>query len=277
MPDSTFHILVDAATATAQALLQSVAEAIRDRLPAALGAGGGVKVDGSGTALPVSGTVAVSSAPTTATTNAILDVATGLADNATVPTRAVQGGGVSSDTQPTLVSAGRLAFLWVRRNGAQMMALLGVDPTAIASGANPLPVRLSDGAAVIVMGQAAPGSSLPVVQAKAQIVDLASIGTTGETVLNGPGSIYWLNLTNSTGSTVFVQVFNRTTAPSGGDRPDYWSSGSFTTGTTTNSLALGHTTEGFPCSTGIRLVLSTTQLTYTAPAGSTAIARVLVR
>jgi hypothetical protein len=41
---------------------QSAVSVADTRLPAAFGAGGGVKVDGSGTALPISGTVAVSTA-----------------------------------------------------------------------------------------------------------------------------------------------------------------------------------------------------------------------
>lgn len=44
--------------------LSSLRKAITDRLPAALGAGGGLKIDGSGTALPVSGTLAATQSGT---------------------------------------------------------------------------------------------------------------------------------------------------------------------------------------------------------------------
>src|SRR6185295_5474876 len=63
----------DTATSGLNGRLQRIAQRLTSiiaLLPTALGAGGGLKVDGSGTALPVSGTVAVTGVATEATLDA---------------------------------------------------------------------------------------------------------------------------------------------------------------------------------------------------------------
>jgi hypothetical protein len=55
--------------------ITAFATSLLAKFPAALGAGGGIKVDGSGTALPVSGTVSVNALPTGANTIGVVGVA----------------------------------------------------------------------------------------------------------------------------------------------------------------------------------------------------------
>lgn len=85
---------IASATDIALSALKTAVEAVRDRLPSAFGAGGGVKVDGSGTALPVSGAFWQATQPVSA---ASLPLPTGAA------TSALQGGGL-----PSALVGGRL-------------------------------------------------------------------------------------------------------------------------------------------------------------------------
>lgn len=72
----------------------AMVQAVRDRLPAAFGAGGGVKVDGSGTALPVSGTVTATGPLTDAQLRA-----------AVVPV-SLPAGGAMTDRSGTIAAGG---------------------------------------------------------------------------------------------------------------------------------------------------------------------------
>lgn len=79
-------------------LLARLTTLLAGGLPAALGAGGGLKIDGSGTALPVSGTVTVGTLPATpAGNNLIGDVARTLVKVVKTPTLSTAASYVSGD------------------------------------------------------------------------------------------------------------------------------------------------------------------------------------
>lgn len=99
---------------TVVGILKRLRTLLNGGLPAALGSGGGVKVDGSGTALPVSGTVAVTGVATEAT----LDARTG-ALTETAPATDTASSGIN----------GRL-----QRIAQRLTSLIGLLPTSLAAG-----------------------------------------------------------------------------------------------------------------------------------------------
>lgn len=84
------------------------------------------------------------SAATTATNTTTIAGAVSAPD-ATLPTSAAQIGGVASTAAPSPVTSGRGVRAWFSLIGAQMVGLLGVNGTSIATGANPVPVGGIDG------------------------------------------------------------------------------------------------------------------------------------
>ena len=84
------------------------------------------------------------SAATTATNTTTIAGAVSAPD-ATLPTSAAQIGGVASTSAPSPVTSGRGVRAWLTLVGAQMVGLLGVNGTSIATGANPVPVGGIDG------------------------------------------------------------------------------------------------------------------------------------
>lgn len=124
------------------------------QLPAALGAGGGLKVDGSGTALPVSGTVTVSGTSTvqgsgTAGTPAggVLTVQGQAAMTALVVDGSAVTQPVSGTVTANIGTAGTLA------TEATLSTINGKLPSTVAAdrttAASPAAVRISDGSAFI--------------------------------------------------------------------------------------------------------------------------------
>lgn len=116
------------ASAANQTTQIAAEEAIRDRLPSALGAGGGVKIDGSGTALPVSGTFFQATQPVSA---AALPLPTGAATAAKQPALGTAGSastdvitvqGIASGT-PQPISAASLPLPTGAATAAKQPAL----------------------------------------------------------------------------------------------------------------------------------------------------------
>lgn len=99
---------------TVVAILKRLRTLLNGGLPAALGAGGGVKIDGSGTAVPVSGTVGVTGVSTEAT----LDARTG-ALTETAPGTDTASAGIN----------GRL-----QRVAQRLSSLIALLPTALGAG-----------------------------------------------------------------------------------------------------------------------------------------------
>jgi len=95
----------------------------------------------------------------------------------------------------------------------------------------------------------------------------ATLAATGALIKGEPGTAFQAEFRNTTGSAVFMQIHDRITAPTAGARAA-WYAPTSTNNNQVGNLALGHATIGVPCSTGIWLVASTTQETFTST-GST--------
>lgn len=119
-------VTVDVSTLATQATLA----AINAKLPDALGAGGGIKVDGSGTALPVSGTVTVNAGTNLNTSALALEAGGNLATTAT--NTGTIAGAVSSSKMATKSASGDFADGAVTTLGAKADAKSSdTDTTAI--------------------------------------------------------------------------------------------------------------------------------------------------
>ncbi len=181
---------------------------------------------------------------------------------------------------------------------AQITATLGQ-----AARASSLGVTLSteDAAKVPPLGQALAASSVPVVLTAIQIAQLVQTGqipaglgslvssaalcvvrsvasidkqitlaTAGKLIKSGPGIVYGLtSYFNNTGGAIFFQIYNSTSLPTAGDRPDYFSA-SIASGAR-NSLGFGITALGISCPVGAVFVASSTQDTFTAIASTAVI------
>ena len=119
----------DTASSGLNGRLQRVAQRLTSMialLPTALGAGGGLKVDGSGTALPVSGTITAS--------NTAGDVASGASDSG----NPVKIGGLGKTANPTAVTDGQRVAALFDKLGKQVVVgavrdLKGQQQTTITS------------------------------------------------------------------------------------------------------------------------------------------------
>lgn len=173
----------DTASSGTNGRLQRIAQRLTSLialLPAALGAGGGLKVDGSGTALPVSGTVAV----------------TGVATETTLAAQSVLVGAVT-ETAPATDTAssglnGRLQRIAQRLSSAVTL-LAGGLPAALGAGGGvkvdgsgtALPVTASAGtnlntsALALEATQTAQATLIGAVTETAPVTDTASSGLNG--------------------------------------------------------------------------------------------------
>jgi hypothetical protein len=116
---------------------------------------------------------------------------------------------------------------------------------------------------------------LPVNIGTMKVAKGATLPTVGVVIKASPGSAWFIELANTTGGTVFMQIHDlAATTLSGGEQPNYFPPTGVSTSTTT-TINLGHQFTGAPCpSTGVLLVASSTNTTYTAIA-STAILYIL--
>lgn len=159
-------------------ILKRLRSLLNGGLPAALGAGGGIKIDGSGTALPVSGTVAVSTA---LATEATLDARTGSLTEVAPAT----------DTAASGIN-GRL-----QRIAQRLTSVL----TALGGG---LPAALGAGGGLKIDGS---GTALPVAATSFSVVlSTTSSGLTTATTLYTAGDqlgglVSWANAVRSNGGT----------------------------------------------------------------------------
>lgn len=158
--------------------------------------------------------------------------------------------------------------------------LTGINGTTAATGANPVPVQLSDGSAVFTgaktgqlpagLGTLVSSGSVSVVRSVASIDKQTTLATAGKVIKASAGICYGLtSYFNNTGGAIFFQVFNSTSTPTAGDRPDYFSA-SIASGTK-SSLGFGITALGIGCPTGITFAVSSTQDTFTAIASTAVI------
>lgn len=128
----------DTASSGLNGRLQRIAQRLTSLiaiLPAALGAGGGLKVDGSGTALPISGTVAVTGAGDASAANqtsqitqeTAINTVLGLIADATVAAGAT--GSVSAKLRRATQGLEDLKTLIVLAAGANIIGKVGIDQT----------------------------------------------------------------------------------------------------------------------------------------------------
>jgi len=204
------------------------------------------------------------SAATTATNTGTIAGAVSAPD-ATLPASAAQIGGVASTAAPSAVTSGRGVRAWFSLVGAQMVGLLGANGSAIATGANPVPMQLSSGATLYTGATAA--LSLPIVFAPSLNASNTTLATTGVTIKAGAGSALWITITNTTGSSVYWQIFDGTSTPSNGARA-IASAPAITANNGSRAGDLIGPTLGLGCSTGIFLILSLSPTTYSAVASN---------
>lgn len=157
---------------------QSALSVTDTRLPVALGTGGGVKIDGSGTALPVSGTVALGAGAaaigtvavtgTTAVSAASLPLPTGAALDASLTTTNTELG-ILTETTPATDTASSGLNGRLQRVAQRITSLIALLPTALGTGGG---LKI-DGS----------GTALPVNGTVALGAGAAAIGTVGVTAL----------------------------------------------------------------------------------------------
>lgn len=222
--------------------------AILARLPAAFGAGGGVKVDGSGTALPISA--------------ASLPLPTGAATAAAQTTGNDSLADIASDTLSINTHANSLDMKTPSLGQALAASSVPVVLTAIQ-----IAQLAQTGQLPAALGAAVVAASVPVVNAVASTIQGLTLPVAGLQIKATPGTCFSCTWTNSTGGAVFIHFYDGNAQPSAGARP-LWYSGSIASANV-GSGGMGHITKGVPCPTvGILAILSSTQGTYTAVAST---------
>jgi hypothetical protein len=238
----------DTASSGLNGRLQRVAQRLTSLialLPAALGAGGGLKVDGSGTALPVSAaSLPLPSGAATETTLASVLTQSDFDTKVGSLTEAAP----ASDTASSGVN-GRL-----QRIAQRLTSLIALLPTSLGSGGG-LKVDGSGTALPVTIGVSTSGGVS---------VAAGSIGATATAVKGSAGQVYGWYFYNANATVAYVQFFNV-------------AAGSVTLGTTTPVYSLGIPAgsganvafpSGIPHSTAIAIAVTTTRTGSTGP-GST--------
>lgn len=213
----------------------------------------------------------------TIATNTTTLVGAVVAPDTTLPTNLVEIGGVGKDTAPTSVTDGRSVRAWFSRAGAIMAdpidraarllgALTGVNGTGVATGANPVPMQLSSGSALYTGASAA--TSLPIVFARSLSTVSATLAINGDVIKASAGVALWITITNTTGSSVYWQIFDLASGPPANGARAAASAPAITANNGSRAGDLIGPTLGLGCNTGILLVLSLSPTTYSAVASN---------
>lgn len=238
----------DTASSGINGRLQRIAQRLTSLialLPTSLGAGGGLKIDGSGTSLPVSGTFWQTTQPVS------------LADNSHV-TFGAKADAKSTATDTTAVSA---MSVWKQISASVQAIASSVAGTLTAT-------VTQSGTWTVQPGNTANTTPWLATQTPATSGGLSiysgSIGATATSVKGSAGQVYGWYIYNSNASAVYVQVFNVV-------------SGSVTLGTTSPTFSLGIPASsganvsfdsGIAMGTAITVAVTTTRSGSTGP-GST--------
>lgn len=189
--------------------------------------------------------------------------------------------GITTASGSISVAPASDALFDVKDRAARLLgALTGINGSGVATGANPVPVQLSDGSAVFTgaktgqlpaaLGTLVSSGAVCVVRSVPSIDKQTTLATAGKVVKASAGICYGLtSYFNNTGGPIFFHVYNTIAAPTAGDRPDYFSA-SIANGTK-SSLGFGITALGIGCPTGITFAVSSTQDTFTAIASTAVI------
>jgi hypothetical protein len=229
--DASVSLPAGAATAAKQDEQSVLLAAISDQLPVALGAGGGLKVDGSGTALPVS--AASLPLPTGAATAAAQTDGSQKA----IPRGGAKGATTAADVTSTNVSADRQGLDVVEQ----------------------LAPAYEDGTNGVAAGQWKPlavSTYTPSLYANRGAAASANIKAT-------PGNVFSVTCLNTNAAVRYLQLHNKASAAANPEVPllefPVPASGGF--------IVIGQdffTAAGIHFSTGITFGVSTTRGTYTA-------------
>jgi hypothetical protein len=207
----------DTASSGLNGRLQRVAQRLSSLialLPTALGAGGGLKVDGSGTALPVSGS------GNFAGTNA----ASSQADGHSV-TFGAKADAAATNTDTTAVSA---MSVW-KQISKTLQAAAGAVGTAffskITDGTNTAAVKAASTAPVAtdpaLVVSLSPNSA-GVIQSSTGSRVVAAASTNATNLKASAGSIAEVDLYNVAAYTVFVKFYNKASSPTVGTDTPVW-------------------------------------------------------
>lgn len=220
----------DTASSGLNGRLQRIAQRLTSLialLPSALGVGGGLKVDGSGTALPVSGTFWQTTQPVSLATN----------------TPTLQSGSTTTVTQATGTNLHTVV------DSGAINATLSAETTKVIG-----TIRLSDGSGTLInLGQSTSSGSVPVVLSTENITALTPIASGGgsttlltkdQTTLNSNQSLELIQLTNSdildtlNGSTGGTYSSSRdVNVRTNLTQPDQWSTSVMSTTTLKNAVS----------------------------------------
>lgn len=246
-------------------------------LPAALGAGGGLKIDGSGTALPISGSVSVSNFPATQPVSGVVAVSNfpatqpvsgtvslgagaaaigSVAINAAIPAGANVIGHVITDTgSTTVIGAGAAAIGSVTvtslpsipAGGNTIGAVTAPGAAALALDSNLTGLR---GQFATSLGQATFAASPSFAQAQDKMTQFASVAVAGQLLFTGAGSIFTGQFANNGAAIVFFLFYDATSTQGAGTVAGWFSApiavaNTGTTGIGSNTLGMGVTTGGW--------------------------------
>lgn len=242
-------LALDATIAAGNVLLT----AIRDRLPSALGTGGGVKVDGSGTALPVS-VAGVS----TETTLAALNTVSGATADAIVAAGAA--GTLSAKLRRVTQGLEDLKTLIVLGAGSAIIGKFGIDQTTPGT-TNLVRTTTEDATNTLAPTLTKPVSSATYAPSTSNNFGAA----TKANVKASAGNVYAVVATNTNASVRYLQLHNKATAPAATEVPQV--SIPLPAGTAAQPTVLELNSAFFAPSerfaTGIGWAISTTLATFT--------------
>lgn len=199
------------------------------------------------------------SAATTATNTTTIAGAVSAPD-ATLPTSAAQIGGVASTAAPSPVTSGRGVRAWFSLIGAQMVGLLGVNGTSIATGANPVPVGGIDGSGTARPLLTSAAGNAQTAPAKGTSYSSAALEIS-KVVSASACLVSKIRVQNINGATRYVHIFNAAALPGNGTVPTVM----FTlTANSGGEVVFPIPTDRF--STGLVVAASSTQGTLTISA-----------
>ena len=145
-------------------------------------------------------------------------------------------------------------------------ALTGVNGSGVATGANPVPMQLSSGATLYTGATAA--LSLPVAFAPSLNTTGATLPVNGVVIKSGAGVALWITITNTTGGSIYWQVFDRASGPPNAGERAAASAPAITANNGSRAGDLIGPTMGLGFTNGCLLVASSSPTTFTAIAST---------
>lgn len=199
--------LAKGATAAAQATVTTV-DADHNALDVSVRGTPALAADAATATLQGTGNA---SAATTATNTGTIAGAVSAPD-ATLPASATQIGGIASTAAPTAVTSGRGVRAWFSLIGAQMVGLLGVNGTSIATGANPVPVGGIDGGGTARPLLTSAAGNMQTAPAKGTSYSSPALEIS-KVVSASACLVSKIRVQNINGATRYVHIFNASSLP----------------------------------------------------------------